>query len=551
MTTAPQLRTYQHDAVEAVFKEWEQHHSTMIVMATGLGKTVTFCEVIRRLHPARAIIIAHRTELIQQACAALERIGIRSEIEMAENKADASMFFGESTIVASVQSLISGRKDNKRMTKFRPQDFSLLVIDEAHRAVADSFRSVITHFRKNPNLKVLLVTATPERYDSKALGLVCDSVAYKYDIAEGIEDGWLVPIEQQMIRVGSLDYSHVRTTAGDLNGADLAKIMEDEKNLQGMVGASIEIIGDRPSIAFTSSVRHAEMCCDIFNRHKPGMAAWVSGTTPSDDRARIFKAFRNGETQIIANVGIITEGTDLPRAEVAIMGRPTASRGLYTQMVGRILRPVPGIIDGLTSAYERREAIASSHKGTALVLDFVGNSGKHKLVCTADILGGKYDEEVVKQATEEAQKSQKPAKMSELLKQIKARIERQKAEEAARKARLVAKVQYTKREISPFDAFDIKPRQDSKWDTGRPLSSNQRAVLQKMGVNPDELNYAAAKQLLIEHFKRREKGLCTLKQAQCLARAGINAKKVTFDEASRMIDQLKKNNFDPRTLVLV
>jgi superfamily II DNA or RNA helicase len=551
VTTAPQLRSYQWDAVEAVFKEWEAHQSTMIVMATGLGKTVTFCEVIRRLHPARCIIIAHRTELIQQACAALERVGIRSEIEMADHKADASMFHADSTIVASVQSLISGRKDNKRMTKFLPEHFSLLVIDEFHHAVSKSYRDIIDHFRKNPNLKVLGVTATPDRLDEKALGQICESVAFKYDIADAIEDGWLVPIEQQMVRIASLDYSDVRTTAGDLNGADLAKVMEDEKNLQGMVGASIEIIGARKSIAFTSSVRHAEMCCDIFNRHRPGMADWICGATSDDDRRRILKRFKNGEVQVLANVGIATEGFDVPDTEVIIMGRPTQSRALYTQCCGRGTRVLPGVLDGLTSSYERREAIASSAKPSALVLDFVGNSGKHKLITTADILGGKYDEEVVKEAVEEAQKSQKPAKMSELLKQIKARIERQKAEEAARKARLVAKVQFTARSISPFDAFDIKPKVDSKWDTGKPLSAGQRAVLQKMGVNPDELNYAAAKQLLFEHFKRREKGLCTYAQAKCLMRAGINAKKVTFQEASQMIEKLKANNYDPRTLVLV
>jgi superfamily II DNA or RNA helicase len=552
MTVAPPiLRHYQFDAVEAVMREFETKKSTLVVMATGLGKTVTFCEVIRRLHPKRSIIIAHRTELIQQACGALARIGLRSEIEMAENKADASMFFQDSVIVASVQSLNSGKKDSKRMTKFRPDDFALVIVDEAHRSVADSYRAVINHFQQNKNLKLLLVTATPDRFDNKALGLICESVAFKFDIADAIEDGWLVPIQQQMVRVASLDYSHVRTTAGDLNGADLARVMEDEKNLQGMVGASIEIIGTRKSIAFTSSVRHAEMCCDIFNRHRPGMADWICGDTSDDDRKRILKRFKNNEVQVLANVGIATEGFDMPDVEVIIMGRATKSRSLYTQMVGRGTRPLPGIIDGLNSSYERREAIAESAKPSAVVLDFVGNSGKHKLMTTADILGGDYTEEEKEAVLKEIERSGKPKRVSDAIKEMRERIEKQKAAEAARKARLVAKVQYTSRHISPFDAFDIKPKVDSKWDTGKPLSTGQRAVLQKMGVNPDELNYAAAKQLLFEHFKRREKGLCTYAQAKCLMRAGINAKKVTFQEASQMIEKLKANNYDPRTLVLV
>lgn len=546
----PILRHYQFDAVEAVFKEWETHSSTMVVLATGLGKTVTFCEVVRRLHPQRSIIIAHRTELIDQACSSLARIGLRSEIEMAERKADASIFYGDSTVVASVQSLNSGKKDSKRMTKFRPEDFSCLIIDEAHHAVANSYKSVIEHFRQNPNLKVLMVTATPDRADEKALGLVCESVAFKFDIADAIDDGWLVPIEQQLVRIASLDYSHVRTTAGDLNGADLARIMEDEKNLQGMVGASIEIIGNRKSIAFTSSVRHAEMCCDIFNRHRPGMADWICGETSDDDRARILRRFKAGEVQVLANVGIATEGFDVPDTEVIIMGRATKSRSLYTQMVGRGTRPLPGVIDGLNSSYERREAISESAKPAGLVLDFVGNSGKHKLMTTADILGGDYTEEEKEQALELIEKSGKPKRVSDAIKEIRERIEKQKAAEAARKARLVARVHYSSKPVSPFDAFDIKPRQDSKWDTGKPLSEKQRAVLQRMGVNPDELNYAAAKQLLHLSFKRREKGLCTIAQAQVLKRAGYEPKKISCEEASQIIDSLKKNNWQRADLVL-
>jgi superfamily II DNA or RNA helicase len=536
--TPPVLRHYQFDSVEAVFNQWETCSSTMVVLATGLGKTVTFCEVVRRLHPKRSIIIAHRTELIEQACAALKRIGLSTEIEMAEHKADASMFHN------------SGRKESKRMTKFRPQDFDCLVIDECHHSTASSYRAVIDHFRQNPNLKILMVTATPDRADEKALGLVCESVAFKFDIADAIEDGWLVPIQQQLVRVASLDYSHVRTTAGDLNGADLARIMEDEKNLQGMVGASIEIIGTRKSIAFTSSVRHAEMCCDIFNRHRAGMADWICGSTSDDDRKRILRRFKAGEVQVLANVGIATEGFDDPSVEVIIMGRATKSRSLYTQMVGRGTRPLPGVIDGLNSSYERRDAIAESAKPSAVVLDFVGNSGKHKLMTTADILGGDYTEEEKEEALKDIERSGKPKRISEAIKELRLRIEQQKAAEAARKARLVAKVNYAVRPVSPFDAFDIKPRQDSKWDTGKPLSEKQRAVLQKMGVNPDELNYAAAKQLLHLSFKRRESGLCSIKQAQVLKKHGYEPKKMTFQEASKIIDSLKQSGWKRADLAL-
>lgn len=548
--TTPTLRTYQHDAIEAVFREWETHASTMVVMATGLGKTVTFCDIIRRIHPKRAIVIAHRTELIQQACGALNKIGIRTEVEMGDQKADASMFQTDSAVVASVQSMISGPKDDRRMLKFRPEDFALLVIDEFHHGVSPSYRQVIDHFRQNPNLKVLGVTATPDRLDEKALGLICESVAFKYDIAEAVEDGYLVPIEQQMVRINSLDFSQVRTTAGDLNGGDLAAVMEDEKNLQGMVGAAIQIISNRSTIAFTASVRHAEMCCDIFNRHRSGMAAWICGKTPDDERSKILKQFRNGEVQVITNVGIATEGFDAPSTECIIVGRPTKSRALYTQMIGRGTRALPGVLDGMHSAFERREAIAESKKGSCLVLDFVGNSGKHKLMTTADILGGKYDEETRDLALNDVMAGERPVRMADALRNAKEkiheRIEQQKREEAARKAKLIAKVKFTMRNVSPFDVLQITPRQDSVFDKGRPLSEKQKDILRKLGVNPDDMAQAAARQLLQKHFERHEKGLCTIKQAMVLAKHGYppeEAKKFTFDHARKLLDQLAANNW--------
>lgn len=543
--TSPTLRTYQHDAVEAVFREWETHTSTMIVKATGLGKGVVIGAIVAKSKPKRSIIVAHRLELIHQLSAHVTSFGTEVEIEMADKKADASMFQRESAIVASVQTLTSGPKDDRRMKKFRPEDFGVLIIDEGHHSVAKTYREIIDHFQQNKNLRICFLTATPDRGDDKALGQVCESVAYKYDIAEAIEDGYLVPIEQQMIQT-KIDYSHIRTTAGDLNGADLAQVMEDEEAVQGMVGASIKIIGNRPSIAFTSSVRHAEMCCEIFNRHRSGMAAWICGETPAEERAKILKQFKNGEVQVIANVGIATEGFDAPNTQCIIMGRPTKSRALYTQCVGRGTRALAGTLDELHSAFERREAITESPKPACLVLDFVGNSGKHKLITTADILGGKYDEETRSMAVADVSESGGAVRMADALKKadekIRARIEQQKRDEAARKAKLIAQVQFSAKTISPFDILQITPRKDSSWDRGRPLSDKQKAILRKMGVNPDDMEQAAARQLLHKHFERMNNGLASIPQLRVLMKAGYapeEIKKMTFVEASRLIDHCK------------
>ncbi len=539
---APILRPYQFDCIESVFREWETVCSTMAVMATGTGKSVCFSEIVRRVYPKRSLVIAHRKELIQQAAKHVSRTGLDTEIEMAHQKADASMFQRGSVVVASIQTLVSGTKDNKRMTKFRPEDFGLLVIDEIHHAVSSTYVSVIEHFKANKDLKIFGCTATPDRADEKALGKIIDSVAFKYDILAAIEDGYLVPIEQQMVKVGPLDYSHVRTTAGDLNSADLEAVLMDEKNLQGMVGASIEIIGKRKSIAFTASVRHAEKCCEIFNRHRPGMAAWICGKTPSEDREKILRAFAAGEVQVLTNVGVATEGFDCPDCEVVIMGRPTKSRSLYCQCVGRSTRPLTGILEGLNSTYERKEAIASSPKPSALILDFVGNSGRHKLMTCADILGGKYDDDVKELAEEKAKKQGGPVRMDDLLKEsekeIRARQEQARLAEEARKARLVAKVQYSTTKVNPFDIFDLRPTQDRGWDEGKVLSEKQRGILHKMGVNPDEIGFSQGRQLVAEQCRRWSNDLCSVKQATILKKRGIVAKDLTRKEASRMIDEI-------------
>ena len=148
----------------------------------------------------------------------------------------------------------------------------------------------------------------------------------------------------------------IRTTAGDLNGGDLAAVLEAERNLQPMASASVAIIGTRRVLVFTASVKAAEMTAEILNRHRSGMAAWVCGQTDREERRRILAKFAEGQVQVVCNCGVLTEGFDDPGVEVVIMGRPTKSRSLYSQMVGRSTRPLPGVVDGPETAEARKAA---------------------------------------------------------------------------------------------------------------------------------------------------------------------------------------------------
>lgn len=537
------LRGYQTEAINSAFQAWEDNQSTLIVLPTGTGKTVVAAEIINRVQPKRTLFLAHREELIFQATKTIQRYTYLScEIEMADLWAGANLWDGFPVVVSTIQTQIAGKKDRERMTRFDPNDFALVVVDEAHRVTANSYRRVLNHYKKNPDLKILCLTATPDRADEEALGQMIDSVAYDYEILDAINDGYLVPIEQQMVTIEGLDFSGVRTTAGDLNGADLQVVMEAEKNLQGIAAASLEIIGDRRTLVFTAGVKQAEVLCEIFNRHKPEMAGWVCGTTPKPERRDLLNRFSDGRTQVVVNCNCLSEGFDNPGVEVVIQARPTKSRSLYAQQCGRSTRPLTGVIDYLETAEERKAAIAASAKPSALIVDFVGNAGRHKLMTTADILGGKVSDEAIARAIEKAKREGKAMRMSDELnnaeRDIQQEIEEARRREAARKAHLVAKATFSARTINPFDVFQIRPAKARGWDQGKQLSEKQRALLLKQGINPDQLPYSQGKQLVGELCRRFGGKLCTWKQAALLSKRGIPTHDLSMADASRMITEI-------------
>jgi superfamily II DNA or RNA helicase len=541
------LRPYQSAAAEAIFREWQENDSTLVVMPTGGGKTILFADVIRRVFPRRALVIAHREELIFQARDKIQRVtGLQADVEMGDYRSEAGLFDAARVVVSTIQTQCSGGDGGGRMSKFDPQRFGLLIIDEAHHATSPTYRRVIDYYRSNPALKVLGVTATPDRADEEALGQVFQTVAFDYEVQDAIHDGWLVPIEQQMVHVEGLDYSSIRTTAGDLNGGDLAAVMEAEKNLQQMTSASLAIIGRRRALVFTASVKAAELTAEIFNRHRGGMASWVCGKTDREERRRTLTDFASGKIQVVCNCGVLTEGFDDPGVEVVIMGRPTKSRSLYSQMVGRSTRPLPGVVDGPETAEARKAAIAASAKASCLVVDFVGNAGRHKLVTSADVLGGKFSEEALERAVARVKGASGPVNMNEALddaeEQLQQEREQARLAEAARRARLVATARFTTQSVDPFDVLHLEPVKARGWDNVKSLSGKQRSMLAKAGINPDSVNFAQANQLIGEILRRWDGNLCSFKQAKVLQRFGYDTN-VSFAEASRLIDAIAKNGW--------
>lgn len=535
-------RDYQEKAVVSILGEFIEHDSTLVCCPTGTGKTVIFAELIRRLIPQRTMVLAHREELITQAKRKIDEIAsVECEIEMANFSARDNALWSTPVIVSTVQTQGSGATGAERMRRFNPMEFGLLIIDEAHHSASKSYRKIIDYYRQNPNLKVLGVTATPDRADELALGEIFQTVAFDYEIIDAIHGGYLVPVDQQFVTVSGLDFSAVRTTAGDLNGADLARVMEQEENMHRVASASIDIIGDKRTLVFSASVLQSETLANIFNRHRYGMARSVSGKTDKDERKQLLADFYNGKTQVVCNCGVLTEGYDNPGVEVVVMARPTKSRSLYSQMVGRGTRSLTGVIDHIDDPEARRAAIAASAKPSVLIVDFVGNSGRHKLITSADILGGKSSEEAIELAVEKAKQGGGRKSISGLLTEAESELQKVKllaAENArmadeARKARLIAKAAFSTSAVDPFGVYEVKYQPANDWDrrNGRAFSEKQAAILLKIGVRPDSVSYTCGKQLIGAYFTKP-----TPKQIYWLQKLGHDTTGMTREDGKKILD---------------
>lgn len=531
------LRPYQKDAVNDTVAGLSDATSALGVAATGLGKTVILSHVAAHYaRDARVMLIAHREELVYQGAAKMEQsAGIKAGIEMNVHSVHETMWGKPKAVVATVQSLTEDR-----IKKFDPAEFGLLIIDEAHHATGASYRRVIDHFARNPNARVFGVTATPDRMDEQALGQVFDRSTFDYDIDFGVDQSWLVPINATAVRVTGLDFSAVRSMAGDLNEGDLAELMEQEEIMHEIVDPTIQIIGGRRAIVFCASVLHAEKTAEIFNRHRNGMAAWICGKTPKDVRRQLLQDFAQGRIQVMCNVGVLTEGFDDPGVEVVVMARPTESRALYAQMAGRGTRPLPAAnIDAYPNhAQARRDAIAASRKPSLSIIDFVGNAGKHELISAADILGGNFDPKVVAAVKKMAESGD--VNVRKAMNEEAARAQQARMEEARRRRKdIIAKADYQVFELDPFSVLGVAPIQSRRYARKSELSEGMRRQLIQAGIKPDGLCYAAARRLLHADLSRGFAQQTRFREAAILTSLGESVPQRAAD-AHRRIQELRK-----------
>lgn len=456
----------------------------------------------------KILVLAHRSELIYQAVAHAKRAGLTAGIEMGSERAGR-----EQVIVSTVQTQAAFSKCGtcrgagcdfchdrgkvRRFTKFQPRLFGLLIIDEAHHAAAESYRLVMEWYSQNPELKILLVTATPKRSDGIGLHNVCDSVAYEMDLRTAIDQGWLCPIRQRFIQVESLDLSKVRTVKGDLadgqrERAFLGECDEDEERLlHAIAKPTIDEANGQPTLVFAAGQEHAEKLTAAFNAYDGVTAELVIDKTDKSARRDIVGRYKRGETQILVNCMVFTEGFDAPGTVVIANARPTKSESLYLQMIGRGTRPLEGVVDGPETAEARKSAIAGSRKPNCVILDFVGNSGNHKLVSVADVLSGDDVDPIdLEQALIAAKEADTSVDVEELIEKAKvAREEKLKREEEERQRRASTRhkadnARYTATDVDLFGGRRFDPEQDY---TPAPngASVGQVKMLVKLGISPE------------------------------------------------------------------
>ncbi|MFF7290694.1 DEAD/DEAH box helicase [Streptomyces griseorubiginosus] len=386
VTAVPQTftpRPYQAEAIKALTDGWAGPHNRLaIVLPTGAGKTVIIANLVHQLldglNGRRALVIAHREELLEQAAAKLRAVDPALRVGIV--KAERDEHHDVDVIVASIQTLAVPRR------REAIRDIGLVIVDECHHAAARTYMEVLDHFGAWRGVPTAGVTATMTRTDG-GLAEVWQEVVYTLDILDMIADGYLCDVRGLRVTVDTLDLDKVRTRNGDLVDGQLGQALEDSGAIEAIAASYREHAADRPGVVFTPTVATAQQAAEAM-RAVGITAAPVWGAMKRDDRRATLARYQAGDVQVLTNCAVLTEGFDAPHTSCAVIARPTESPGLYAQMAGRALRPAPGKTD-------------------ALLLDVVGASTRHKLASMVDLttrdLGQQVEDgKTLRQVAEEA-----------------------------------------------------------------------------------------------------------------------------------------------------
>ena len=339
-----QLREYQQRGITETLQAIAAgKRAPLIVAPTGTGKMVLAAEILRRAQAKgnTALFAVHRREMVKQCSEKLDAMGVQHGVILPGHK-PGNM---HRVYAGTVQSYTA----RQRRGSFDPANVRVIVIDEAHHATAQTYRALRDAY---PQAVVIGLTATPTRADGTGLGNVFDELIQCITYSEALEKGYLV--RPRYYAPYTPDLSGVKTRAGDYAEDDLEGVMNQPQLVGDIVQHYARHAADRQGIVFATRVRHSIALAEEFTR--AGFSAFhIDGTTPTAERDELMEAFRAGDLQVMVNVGVATEGLDVPSVGAVVLARPTKSVSLHMQMVGRALRPAAG-------------------KSDCLVLDHAGNT---------------------------------------------------------------------------------------------------------------------------------------------------------------------------------
>ena len=341
-----ELKEHQKAALKSL-EEMRRNYETiaLIYHATGTGKTVTAVSDAKRFGK-RTLFIAHTNELVNQAAETFRSLWSDVSVGIYMGSIKEKDAF---VVCGSVQSVALHTEE------FTETDFDYIIIDEAHHAAAESYQKLLAYFKPSFTLGL---TATPERADDQDILSIFKNTAHKLDIKTAVEIGELVSV--RCIRIHTnIDLTKVRFNSVRYNIRDLeSKLFVPDRNTL-IVDTFIEYVSTKRTVIFCASVKHAEEIAEKIRER--GVAAMaVSGEMKASDRREILSKFKQGEIKALCACDLLNEGWDCPETEVLFMARPTMSKVLYTQQLGRGMRLCEG-------------------KECLMVFDFVDNASQYNM----------------------------------------------------------------------------------------------------------------------------------------------------------------------------
>ncbi|ORX50573.1 P-loop containing nucleoside triphosphate hydrolase protein [Hesseltinella vesiculosa] len=316
----------------------------------------------------KTLVLAHRAELLEQAKAQIERFNptLRVAIEQGRRKVDVD---NADVIVASVQSL--GRLESPRLTKYNPDRFKAILIDEAHHAAAATYTRILDHFMLSSDIFIWGCSATVRRHDGLRLGNVFDDMSFHLDFLSMIEAGWLAPLKVTTIET-RVDLSSVSIQNHDFHPGQLSLAVNTTERNSIILNswtkfAQAADTKRQSTLVFAVDIAHTKELCEQF-RQRGIHAEYITSETNARTRQDLLRQFRDRQFPVMVNCGILTEGTDIPAIDCLLMARPTRSSILFQQMMGRGMRLFPG-------------------KNDCLVIDFVDNFKRSGLITIPTLMG--------------------------------------------------------------------------------------------------------------------------------------------------------------------